>query len=81
MRQRHVLADREGLRHRNEAEQAMLEPRLLRGGRSAGQRAEARVDLERVGRDCDRIFAALAPDVGDRDRRRGLADGVRAEDS
>ena len=80
LRERHVPADRERLGDREEAEQPVLEPRLLIGSRGAGQRRQALIDLHRVGRDRDRVLSACAQQFGDCDRHGGLADGVRAEE-
>jgi hypothetical protein len=58
----------------------MLEARLLVFGRSARERRESLVDLQRIGRDGDRVLAARAQQLGDRDGQSRLADGVGAED-
>src|SRR5207249_3950819 len=71
---------RERLRDGHEPDEAVLEPRALLGGRCAGQRLEALVHLERVGRDGDRVLAALAQGVGERERDGGLADARRPEE-
>jgi hypothetical protein len=78
--QRHVLADRERLRYRQEADQPVLEPCLLGGIGSAAERAEALVDLYRVGRDRYRVLPAPAQQLGKLDRDRRLADSRRPED-
>ena len=48
--------------------------------RRAGEDLEAAVELQRVGRDRDRVLARGAQPVGERDRDRGLADAGRAEE-
>ena len=64
-----------------DAEQAVLEPRLLLRRRGAREHLEAAVELQRVGGDRDGVVAPLcAQALGDRDRDGGLADAGRAED-
>jgi hypothetical protein len=58
----------------------VLQARLLVSAGRTGQRAEPFVDLQGVGRDGDRILAALAQQVGQGDRNRRLADGGWAEE-
>ena len=49
------------------------------GRRRAGQRLQAAVDLERVGGHRQRVLAALAQPLGERERHRGLAHAGGAE--
>ena len=79
VRERHVLPDRERTGNRHEPEQAVLQPRLLRGRRGAGQRAQPVVDLQRIGRDGDRVLAASAQQLRELDRDGRLPDRGRAE--
>ena len=51
-----VGAGAEGLGHREEADQAVLEAVAFGRRRGAGEGLEPGVDLERVGRDDDRVF-------------------------
>jgi hypothetical protein len=57
----------------------MLQARSLVRTGGARERLEALVDLQRVGRDRDRVLAAVAQDLRQLDRDRGLADARRAE--
>ncbi len=57
----------------------MLERGALLGRGDAGQRLEAGIDLQRVGGDGDRVLAACAQALGERDGDSGLADRGRAE--
>ena len=50
--------------HLDEADQPVLEPRALLGGRGPAQRLESPVDLDRVARDGDRVLAAFAQEIG-----------------
>ena len=80
MGQRHVVADRERLGDRHEADQPVLEPRPLRSAGGPGQPPEPLVDLQRVAGDRHRVLAALPQQLGESDRDPGLADPGRAED-
>ena len=66
--------------NREERQQPVLELRPLRGTGGSRDDLEAGVDLERVGRDGDRILAALPQEPGEVDGDTGLADPGGAED-
>jgi hypothetical protein len=78
--QRRELAGREGLAHRHERDEPVLEPPLLLRGGDAGQDLQSAVDLEGVGGDRNRILAAPAEALRELDRHGRLADSGRAED-
>ena len=63
-----------------DAEQPVLEPGALGGGRRAGEDLEAGVELQRVGGDGDGVLAVGPQPLGERDRDRGLAHAGGAEE-
>ena len=79
VRQLGVLADAEGRVERQEGHEAVLERGALGGRGHAGERLQARVDLQRVGRHRDGILPARAQQLRERDGDGGLADAGRAE--
>ena len=76
-----VLAGAELRIDGQEGDQPVLELRALRRPGRSGQDLEAGIHLQRVGRDRNRPFAALAETLRQRDRHRGLSDSGRTEQS
>src|SRR6202035_2228422 len=74
-----VLADAEGCVEREKREEPMLERRPLARRRDTREDLEARIHLQRVRRHGDRILAACAQELRERDGDRGLADACRPE--
>ena len=80
VRERHELADREGLGDGKPADEPVLEACTLGRGRRGGEGLEPRVDLKGVGGDRDGILPGLPQTIGERQGDGRLADPRRTED-
>jgi hypothetical protein len=79
MRQRHVLMDREVLRHRHDPKQLMRQDPLLLRRRSPREHVDPFVNLQRIAVDRDRILAPLSKQSGQLHAHTGLPHAGRPE--